>query len=705
MLDDSQRSTLSALNELVELRSNSPKPLVFWIGAGASRWAGLPGWSELADSMFREFGRKEPLFDKQRAEDLLEKKAFPTFFGLCKSTDPSRYHSCIIEQLKSRQESHPVYDRFISAIKNCIPCRIVTTNVDELLEQHLSLAVVLPSSVERVPLLLNEEEDFLAKIHGSISDVKSLIFTDGDYSNLVSSTFCNALMAILQNSHVVFVGYGLADEYVINMIRQSVDDNQLFGTGPHFACLSTPQTSLPHCVKSIHYLAEPHRDHRGVIEVVEEVAMVVPIKSAGRDFLDKGNASKGDLISAHFLADVYPPGTWSSSQRCSLVSEDGRNDIVMYSGHGLINSELPHSLSTATHDLLIGLLCFDQVFASSQTISRVLQLLGMPLATDLISAGLIRFVRLDDQDVVLFPGNKPEILGELAVGVMGAGKPLSTNELLRRQLKPIPGMESDGYKLIDRVSNLVDDKMIEVDNSEKVNIAAQARSLLIRPSIRKMLGMSGGVPATVIPGWLKFPVLRLAHVVRLGFVCRNLKVSSAKLDFGYDVLAGVVFGGAFGIESAEKLASYVVAGNFSTNLGEYVNTRPEVIAEVLRFRDKPEGQQLRFHIQQCLAISEGGEVATSINTGLKQIIPLSVLEAARSSFANLRVPPSDSKLPALWHDPGIAGAALHRWRGRSAIEFVSICKSLRIGYCDPCPCGSGERVRRCCAEELNVKPF
>lgn len=702
MFDSSQPTTFPAIHELCSLAKESSKPLVFWIGGGASAWTGMPLWSQLADIFHKEFGRKETAYNRTQANKLLESGDLPAFFSFCKRVSSARYFTLMHEHLRLPDPVSPIYNRFIAALRNIPSIMVVTTNVDELLEHNLAVQSLLASNLSIVPDLISRRENFVAKLHGSISDVQSLVFTTEDYDAVVhNASYLDALKRIFQDASVVFVGYGLRDNYILEAIKKTSDLAAVFGIGPHFACLSHDAPNLPPSVKNIRYISEPHRDHRSAIQLVEEIGLNTKAAKTGHS-AKLSDMTRG-LTSAHMLSDVYPAGTWRTSQRVVANRNDGKDEIVFYHGHGFTQNELPFTLSTAMHDLAVGLLCFDRVYAPLSALGRLHDLLSGERFTDLVRADVIRLIRLRRSEAAIFPTSASQLVGYLGTVTMpesGAdGRELTVFELICKQLKPVPGHETQAEQLF----RLLENKVLDPTPQDLTALPSMVHSLLLRPSVRTMLGIGGGTSITTIPRWVMFPILRLAHVVRLGVVCRELQLASIKFDFGNDKLAGPAFSGAFGEESAERLASYIVAGNFGTDLGAYINQHPEIIHAILRFRDTAEGQRLRAAVLESLAVSQGGEVSASINAGLKRIVPLKILEDARTNFARLCLASENQNLPAVWHDADYGDKALKLWKQRSASEFESICREQKCSPYAPCPCGSGEKMKFCCGEALSVK--
>jgi NAD-dependent SIR2 family protein deacetylase len=170
MFDSKNNETFAAINELCSLSKESKKPIVIWVGAGASAWCELPLWSQLADNFHKDYCRYESAYDRKRAGEFLSQISFPDFFSYCKQISSVRFNNLLVSSLKAPENPPPVYARFISALKATKqPLQILTTNVDEALEQNLHLPVILPADLERLKTLVQNRESFIAKLHGSIS--------------------------------------------------------------------------------------------------------------------------------------------------------------------------------------------------------------------------------------------------------------------------------------------------------------------------------------------------------------------------------------------------------------------------------------------------------------------------------------------------------------------------------------------------------
>ncbi|MYF91605.1 MAG: hypothetical protein F4184_05635 [Gemmatimonadetes bacterium] len=697
MINTDQIKTVRAVRELLEEVARSDRRLVYWVGAGASAWAGYPLWNDLSEIAHKTFSRYESGYDAQYGLELLQSGNYPTFFKKIKSASPQRYNRLIKDQFTIREPT-PVYSRFLSAISSIQPIRLITTNVDEMLEKGLEgVQTVQRDDIEQILDLNSSDKSYLLKLHGSVSDIESVIFTQSDYDAFwCNSRISDILSKIVVESSLVFIGYSLQDQSVVELLERSDQLRSLLGDGPHFAILPQDNTQLPPSVRIIEYKPIPYKDHRTSITIIEEVA--ASRRGQDPDYIPQETAS--NLISAHLLFDIFPPGTWSTSYTAEATSSSG-DEVSVTAGLGFKSDELATRQSTALNDLLVGLTCFDVVYAPFNAVARLIKLIGEPTFMQLVKNGVLRFIHWERELVLLFRSKDVLRRGELEpITIYGRenGPPLQAIDYLRRWVTPQTGKESQAEETVEIIAN----QTITIKQEQEQEIVGRTRSLLISPRIRNMLGVSGGAPLDQITQWNTFPVLRLGHVVKIGTACNLLGLASAKLDFGSSGLAGPAFATSFGQEWSDSVASYVLCGTFSEDLGRLAESDPALIAAVLKLRESAAGLRLREEVMRQIAASEGAEVRASVNAGLRQLLPSSVMDQARRQFVNLYVSPTNLQQPRamFWNDTRSADQALRLWRERSLRELNEICRKAGISQYDPCPCGSGEKLKFCCEESL-----
>ena len=251
---------------------------------------------------------------------------------------------------------------------------------------------------------------------------------------------------------------------------------------------------------------------------------------------------------------------------------------------------------------------------------------------ELVKNGCLQFIEWKSQVGVVYP---PDSTTRGDLGNFIAYKPDHTSrtvqELIRTHLIPVPGKE----QLANELFNLLEAKTTVIDYDTEPNIVNMTRGLLLRQSLRKTLGISGGTSITWIPSWVKFPVIRLANIVKISAACQLLGIASTKLEFGSEELVGPAFGCVSSKHLSDEMASYVIVGRFDTDLGKAIIRQTEILTALLRFRQSPEGYDLRKTILEQLSMSSGADFSSSINAGLKSVIPTKILQAAHDKFSTL----------------------------------------------------------------------
>ena len=313
------QETFNALNALDSAIRSRGRPLIVWLGAGASTWAGYPLWDDLAERMHRRFAREVSTYDKNTGSALLGAEEYPKLFQEMRTSDSALYFSCLVCAFAYRQPN-PVYGRLLRALQQVEPTGIVTTNVDESLESHLSgRETIQRSDVERMPQLLAESRAFTCKLHGSISAVETMVLSEQDYEDVQTDVpFLNALHSLLAGSMVLFLGYGLRDRHVISALQQGSATHPLLGTGPHFIVAPQGSPDVPPHVRRISYVVDS-QDHRSALLTLEAVADMRGRPRATASVPEDDGNAEWNGESSYFIGDLLPPGTHPMSQ--TLIAE------------------------------------------------------------------------------------------------------------------------------------------------------------------------------------------------------------------------------------------------------------------------------------------------------------------------------------------------------------------------------------------------
>ena len=632
MLNADDPKTVLALRLLKSTVEAHSRPLVLWIGAGASRWLGYPSWRDLALQLRKIFFRSVEKFDNERAIEVINKNNYSALFQMCRDLDSQTYYRFVTDSFGSRTDSD-LFRTFVGLLGKIDPLFILTTNVDEALESRMPLSTTVQrTDLSRCIDLLQRRIPFVAKVHGSVSSVQSAVFATDDYDLLVkNNSYLQSLKYIFASCTVVFLGYGVRDSYVVELIQQNTAEMDLFGPGPHFVVTNEemPSNSL-HRIK---YTIKLHPDHRAALSILNIIAEAAsPQDLVSMTVVEAAPAKVGKPSvwvvpvdkTAYYLSDLAAPGTWQTSQEITAESGDGKK-IEGAFGLGFTNDEVPFREATALHDLAVALVCFDYVYLSLSALPRAFIVLGEGLFRELVRQDVLCFIHSQAEIGILFQWQE-------AIGILGSvthrGKDGGVTDTLpvriRRMLQPVPGREQEAQDFIEEIER----RTVVYERSDEINLPSLVRSALLMPKVTKLLGIGDAILPTQAPKWLRYPYLRLAHLVQTAALCAEYGIQATKLPFGGTSLTSAAFGVQPAELHADQLASYVSVGNFNSDLGALLLQEMSIMQAILRFRNSAEGASFRREIGQVLAVESGLEFNASVNAGLKRTIPLDVLERA-----------------------------------------------------------------------------
>lgn len=703
MLNADDQETGISLRQLRGIVAAGTRPIVFWIGAGSSKWLGYPSWKDLTLGLRKDFFRNVSGFDDQQALKLIDRSHFPAVFQMCRGLDSARYYRFLTQAFEPKVPT-ALYKTFIGLLAKVSDLFILTTNVDEGLEKSLpTAATVQRSDLWRCVDLVQRRIPFVAKLHGSISAVQGTVFTDADYGSLINdSSYLQTLKYIFTGCTVIFLGYGIRDAYVIRLLEEDAEEKDLFGSGPHFAV--TNDSVLVGSVRRIRYDISLHPDHKAALSVLDYIAQSAtpPVVSLAdpKGPVTEPDETAGIVVpsdkSAYYVSDLMPPGTFQTSQE--ITAKGGAGEIEASFGLGFTNDEIPFTQSTALHDIVVGLVCFDFVYLPFSALGAAHNLLGSELFWELIRLDALRFVHNETNTGVLF--RKGEALGDVGNvrgGTREGPEPPPLPELIRTVLSPAPGKEKEAERLFDTLER----RTAVYRRAIEINLPALVRSALMMPAVSRLLGIGDAILPTQAPRWLRYPYLRLVHLVQTAALCTEYRIQAAKVPFGGVQLTTAAFGVQSQDWQADHIASYISSGTYNSDLGALVYRDMSLVRGILRFRDSATGGSFRREIRQALAVESGREFNASVNAGLSQTIPREVLQRAQDKLiklmtANGRITP----VPAVWGNALQSDASTRFWRAKSQKILVEMCASRGIGKNDPCICGSGEKLRLCCLPPL-----
>ena len=677
-----------------------------WVGAGSSRWLGYPLWEELARQLRKSFFQQAPNFENSRAMAHIDRKEFPAVFQMCRDIDSHSYYRFVADAFAPKEETN-VYKAFVDLLGKVCPLFVLTTNVDEMLEKSLPRTeTVQRSDVGRCIDLLHNRRSFVAKLHGSVSTVESMVFTTADYQALVGNrSYINFLKYIFTGCTVVFLAYSIRDEYIINLLRDNMNEMELFGPGPHFAVTNGP-VSVP-SIQRIGYSLKVRPDHSAALSVLNFVVPALQPKEAigatGLETQTTEPTTDQAMIgavppgsTAYYISDLIPPGTWQTSQEITALGDAG--EIEGSFGLGFTNDEIPVPISTAMHDLVVGLICFDYIYLPFAVLGAAHNVLGSELFWELIKLDVLHFVHSEAKPGALFRKGEPiGFIGDVRGGTTQGPEPAPLSLLIRETPQAAPGREEVAEDLFDKLEQ----KTVVFSRYVEANVPSLVRSALLMPAVSRLLGVGDAILPTQVPRWLRYPYLRLAHLIETGVLCNEYGIQAAKIPFGGVHLTTAAFGVQPTDMQADHLASYVSSGAYNSDLGALVSSDMSVMRRVMQFRTSPEGVNFRRETGKVLEMESGREFNFSVNAGLSRAVPSAVLQRAQNRLLTLMTESARvTRVPAVWGSALLSDASLRHWRAKGTKLLLEMCKARKIGRNDPCICGSGEKLRLCCLHSL-----
>jgi hypothetical protein len=220
---------------------------VLFAGAGASMDAKLPGWSELLRSMIERVADSGTLSDLEQVEleALLKAGEHLVVAAFCRDKLGSYdFADHLRSQLSDSNRASRTH-RLLAEI----PFRAaITTNFDSFLEHSRARAeVVLPDKMEKlgaagVEALLKDETSFpVIKMHGTGSDVDSIVLTRGDFRKVLFENvkYREFLRRLFVDSTVFFFGYSFRDPNM-GFVLQDMMASYAGNARPHYALLPNP---------------------------------------------------------------------------------------------------------------------------------------------------------------------------------------------------------------------------------------------------------------------------------------------------------------------------------------------------------------------------------------------------------------------------------------------------------------------------------
>lgn len=206
--------------------------LVVFIGAGFPRLFGCWGWEKLAIGFVKKCHEAEIMNARERANIInkinrKEEKPIDIISVFFKKLIENHFITEIINLLKESCHVDPqVSDDLREAYSELkrLGDFYITANYDQHFDEFFGKENIVYKSDELYNLGGKDttlSEDKLYHIHGSLLDIKSIVLTHDNYMERYSNPmYKNFLRKIFCNYNVLFIGYGLDEPEITNILRE-----------------------------------------------------------------------------------------------------------------------------------------------------------------------------------------------------------------------------------------------------------------------------------------------------------------------------------------------------------------------------------------------------------------------------------------------------------------------------------------------------
>lgn len=218
--------TLTFNNDL--LRDLAEEKVVLFLGAGVSSSSiidGKPafkGWPKF----LKDVAQSRPVDLKDQVLALIEAKDFLLACQLLQDDYEDQWQDLIMAEYGKFAEPSRLHKAILSLKQRLV----VTTNFDKLIETSWSQCLpvgtrsfkVISTIDEKVFRALKDyDTPYLIKLHGSVDNTSSLVFSRSEYIKLAfgNNRYSSFLDAILLNYTILFVGFSMDDPAISSLME------------------------------------------------------------------------------------------------------------------------------------------------------------------------------------------------------------------------------------------------------------------------------------------------------------------------------------------------------------------------------------------------------------------------------------------------------------------------------------------------------
>lgn len=257
--------------EFIRCYCANPQLFAWFLGAGASRGAGLPTAADITDDLKRQYyasqenvrlqtrDMQHPAV-REKVDAFFQARSFPepwsddeysTLFSLIFGEDRERQRQYISRMLAEERASLALGNRVLGALISAGLCRcLFTTNFDTVVEKSVaevgarSLAAFhLEGAHSALKALNNEDFPIYVKLHGDFryDSIKNLTADLEDQHRDLTRCF----VAAANRFGMVFAGYSGRDKSVMDLLHEALETPNPFPRGVYWFVMKGSSTPPP----------------------------------------------------------------------------------------------------------------------------------------------------------------------------------------------------------------------------------------------------------------------------------------------------------------------------------------------------------------------------------------------------------------------------------------------------------------------------
>lgn len=229
--------------DFLELYTNNPERVIFFVGAGLSMPL-FPSWTSFLKQLVNDTDSKGKLqFDKKELIDKLESGTnFLEIADYCADAIGKNEYRDIIEKHFDKDFK---YEDIPEAYKSLLTLQfksILTTNYDRIPEigGRGNFSCYTNKNISESLKAIEKGKKIVLKIHGDILNQDSIILTETDFKSIIHNnvTVQNGLRSLFATSTICFLGFGLSDPH-FNLILDFLSSINNGQTIMHYAFLTS----------------------------------------------------------------------------------------------------------------------------------------------------------------------------------------------------------------------------------------------------------------------------------------------------------------------------------------------------------------------------------------------------------------------------------------------------------------------------------